>query len=78
MVLFEYDQKFHLKIGVGHSDLYISQSSDFAFYLEKDFMYKQYFQINLLYCPEFYLKINEGHSDIFHSPLILPYILNYI
>ena len=36
-----YDPKFDLKIKVGHSDLY-SQAIDFALYLEKYFLYKQY------------------------------------
>ena len=41
----EYDQTFDLKINVGHCDLYIPWSSDFALhmYLEEYLMYEQYY-----------------------------------
>ena len=62
----QYNPKFDLKLDVG-TVTYISQSSNFALYLEEYFMYKHQTYGLCQYDPKFDTKINAnvGHRDLY-------------
>ena len=78
-IMSQYDPMFDLKINLGHCDLYFMVQWFCLISWRLFAVWTSYFRIMSQYDPTFYLKINVGHSNLFfHSPVILPYILNSI
>ena len=78
-IMSQYDPMFDLKIIVGRCDLYFMVQWFCLISWRLFAVWTSYFRILSQFDPTFDLKINVGHSNLFfHSPMILPYILNSI
>ena len=78
-IMSQYDPMFDLKIIVGRCNLYFMIQGFCLISWRLFAVWTSYFRIMSQYDPTFDLKINVGHSNLFfHSPVILPYILNSI